>query len=166
MQDRIILVQEEPRGPSQLMEVQVILNGEGKVTLPVLATLRNDTSQKIIIKGIELVTLETLARGPITGLANAPLAELQKLSLVLYSQGWLKGLNIPLLKMNPVATPGGTFPHMYERTRFDNWTQVDWEQSYIQYSNGSVSAGSPYCVIFEIQYLKLNAAGNEINGIS
>lgn len=149
-----------------LMEVIVDTNGQAKVTLPVLATLRNDTTQNIVIKGINLITAEVLARAPVKGSVNAPLAELQKMTLVLYSQGWLKGLNIPVLRLNDQATPGGTFPHRYHPTKFNNWTQVDWEQSYLQYSNGSVSANAPYTVIFEIEYLKLNVHGGEINGLS
>ncbi len=163
---RVILVQEEPRGPSMLMEVVVDTNGQSKITLPVLATLRNDTTQNIIVKGLNLITAEVLARAPVKGTVNAPLAELQKMSLVLYSQGWLKGLNIPVLRLNDQATPGGTFPHRYHPTKFNNWTQVDWEQSFLQYSNGSTSANAPYTVIFEIDYLKLNVNGGEINGLS
>jgi len=149
-----------------LMEVVVDTNGQSKVTLPVLATLRNDTNQQIIVKGLTLITAEVLARAPTKGSVNAPLAELQKMSLVLYSQGWLKGLNIPVLRLNDQATPGGTFPHRYHPTKFNNWTQVDWEQSFLQYSNQSVSANTPYTVIFEVEYLKLNANNEVINGLS
>jgi hypothetical protein len=162
---KIILIQEEPRGPSQLVEVPVVQNGVSKVPFPDIQQLRSDTTQKVIIKGVRLVTQDTLI-GPVVAAsgANAPLAELQKLTLTLYSDGWEKGQNIPLLVLNDVATPAGTFPYRMVATKFSDWKNVDWTKSFLQYANGQVSAGAPYTVIFDVEYQRLNQFGTPITG--
>lgn len=165
--EKIILVQEEPRGPSILVEVPVLTNGQGRVTLPDVPQLRNTTDQIIIIKAMRIITADTLSRAPIGGQVAAPLAELQKLSIILYAEGWEKGQNIPLLVLNDVATPAGNIPYRQNPTKFSSWRNVDWNKSYIQYSNGTTgSANTPYSVMFDIEYVKINAAGVEIIGPS
>jgi hypothetical protein len=157
-----LLVQEEPRGPSQLYEIQVTANGQTRIPLPDVQQLRSQEGQRVIIKGIRLITPEVLARGPLSGLVTAPLAELQKISLTLYCEGWEKGQLIPLLTMNDMATPAGTFPHRYQPTRFANWQNVDWSKSFLFYSNGTSSANSPYAVLFDVLYIRLDTQGKVI----
>lgn len=79
MESKIILVQDEPRGPSQLIEVQVTANGVGRLVFPDVPQLRSTIDQTIVIKQIRLITPEVLVRGPISGLVGAPVAELQKI---------------------------------------------------------------------------------------
>lgn len=163
---QIIFVQEEPRGASQLIEVPVTGNGLQRVQFPDVQQLRSLINQRIIIKEMRLVTADTLTNGPITGLVAAPVTELQKLSLVIYCEGWEKAQFLPLLILNDMAVPGGTTPHRYSGTRFNNWSNVDWSKTYLQFSNGTASAGSPYCVMIDVVYLKINALGGEIIGPS
>jgi len=160
MADKMVLIQEEPRGPSQLIEIQVTQNGLSSVTLPIVQQLVSDTEQKIVIKGLRLVTLPELAVGPQSGLANAPLTELQKISLLLYSEGWQKGKNIPILALNDTFTEGSGIPFRNKPTKFADWTRVNWNKSELIYSNGTVVAGQPYCVIFEVDYIRLDISGN------
>lgn len=166
----IILVQEEPRGPSQLVEVPVPTNGNQKIKLPDVQQLRSQEGQVIVIKAIRLITPKVLARGMTINAVNAPLAELQKISLTLYSEQWEKGQMIPLLTLNDMAdadaTAATTVPYRNKSTRFNNWRNVDWAQSYLLYSNGTVSANSPYVVMFDVEYIKLDAKGNPIIGPS
>jgi hypothetical protein len=162
----LVLVQTEPRGPSITIEVPVSTNGRGRVPFPDVAQLRSTTDQRIIIKWARLVTADILTNAPLTGLTNAPLAELQKISLVIYAEGWEKGQSIPILALNDMSVPGGTFPHRYDQTNFSNWSAVDWPKSYLQYSSGTVSANSPYAVLLEVGYVKLDATGNVIVGPS
>jgi len=61
---------------------------------------------------------------------------------------------------------GGTFPARYQSTKFDNWENVDWSKTFLQYSNGTSSAGTPYCVMFDVEYVKFDATGKEIIGPS
>jgi hypothetical protein len=166
MADQFVFVQQEPRGPSQLIEVAVPSNGKQRIPFPDVQQLRSTTTQRIIIKGIRLITSEVLSNGPVTGNTNAPLAELQKISLVIYCEGWEKAQFIPALVLNDASTPGGTMPHRYHATRFNNWENVDWTKSYLQYSNGTSTASTPYCVMFDVEYIKLDGDGKLIIGPS
>ena len=155
-----ILVKEEPNGPSQLIEVPVPTAGQQRVNFPDIQQLRSMANQKIIIKGIDLVLAQVLSNGPITGLATAPLAELAKLSLVIYCEGWEKAQFLPILLLNSMAVPTVAIPYAQAKTKFADWSNVDWSKTYLQYSNGTVSAATPYAVLLNVQYEKLNAETN------
>ena len=102
---QIILVQDEPRGPSQLIEVPVPASVVQRVNFPDIQQLRSIVNQVIVIKAIRLITGEVLTNGPITGLTNAAVAELQKISLVIYCEGWEKAQYIPVLTLNDMVLP-------------------------------------------------------------
>lgn len=162
----IVLVQDEPRGPSQLIEVQVTTNGRQRVPFPDVDQLRSTGTQRIIVKQIRLITDIVLTNGPISGLVAAPLAELQKMSLVIYCEGWEKAQYLPLLVLNDLTDDNGGTIHRYSPTNFDNWVNIDWSKTYLQYSNGTLSANAPYCVMLDVVYTKLNNQGAEIIGPS
>lgn len=162
--NQVVLLRDEPRGPSILIEVPVTTNGQQRVVLPDVAQLRSTIDQRIIIKSIRLITAEVLTRAVLQGSVNAPVAELQKMVLTLYAEGWEKGQSIPILTLNDMTTQAGALPHRYAPTNFDNWNSVDWPKSYIQYANGTVSANTPYTVLLDVQYVKLDAKGNVIIG--
>lgn len=162
----VVFLQDEPRGPSILIEVLVTTNGKGRIPLPDVAQLRSTMDQRIIIKSIRLVTADVITHGVLIGEVNAPVAELQKMVLTIYAEGWEKGQSIPMLTLNDVALSGGSVPHRYVQTNFNNWQAVDWPKSYIQYVNGTLSANSPYVVLLDVQYIKLDATGNVILGPS
>lgn len=169
MNGDIILVQEEPRGPSQLVEVPVAVATQ-RQRLPDVQQLRSQEGQTIIIKAIRLITPKVLPNAMTIAGTNAPIAELQKICLVLYSEGWEKGQMIPLLTLNDVAdadaTTATTIPYRNQATRFNNWRNVDWAQSYLQYANGQAAANTPYVVMFDVEYIKLDAYGKPIIGPS
>jgi hypothetical protein len=162
MYDKIVLVQEEPRGPSQTIEVPVTGAASNSIPFPEIQQLKSQQGQTIIIKAMRLITQDVLTNGIITGFANAPLTELQKITLVIYCEGWQKALYLPVLTLNDVGTPGGTFPHRYHNTRFSNWQNVDWSKSFLIYSNGttSVPGEEGYCVMFDVEYIKINGNPN------
>jgi hypothetical protein len=170
MEQNIILVQEEPRGASQLVEVPVGANGLTRINFPDIQQLRSQVGQTIIIKWIRLITAKVLTNAPTVGGVVAPIAELRKVSVTLYSEGWERGQLIPLLTLNDVAdadaTTATTIPYRNHPTRFANWKNVDWSKSYLQYSNGTQSANSPYVFVFDIGYVKLDARNQEIVGSS
>lgn len=151
------MLQEEPRGPSILMEIPVATNGLGRVPLPDTAQLRSTTDVKVVLKAIRLIVDPVLTNSVLVAGVTAPFAELQKMSLTIYAEGWEKGQSIPILTLNDLNTPGTAIPFKQSPTYFDNWTSVDWPKSYISYSNGTVSAGTPYVVLLDIQYIRLNA---------
>lgn len=164
--DRITLVQEEPRGPSQLIEIPVGANGLTKVMIPDIQQLRSTAQETIVLKSLRLITAKVLTHAPLNGGVVAPRAELIKMSLVLYSEGWEKAQLIPLLTLNDNADADGavatTIPYRNRTTRFDNWQNVDWSKSFVQYSNGQPSANQPYVIVLEAEYVKINSAGKEI----
>jgi len=160
----IFMVQDEPRGPSQLIEVPVTIAGTTKLVLPVIQNLQNQVDITVVIKALRVIPDTVLALAPTQGGINAPLAELQKMSLVLYSEEWEKGQLIPLLTLVDTFTEASGIPWRARTTRLDNWRNVNWGKSYILYSNGSSAAGVPYNVIFEAEYQKFNKLGEEIKG--
>lgn len=150
--NRMILVQEEPRGPSQLVEIPVTAN-QTKVQFPDVANLRNQSDQKIIIKALRWVTPSVLTVAPDSGGANAPLTEVQKISLILYSEGWIKGQNVPLASLSDIFTEGSGEPWKSRPTKLDSWQNFDWNKCYLQFSNGTQSVGA-YTVILEVEYVR------------
>jgi hypothetical protein len=162
--DTLIFVQEAPRDASQLVEVPVLTNGLQRVNFPDVQQLRSLVNQRIIVKEIRLVTPDMLTNAPIGGQLAAPVAELQKLTLTIYCEGWEKAQLMPILILNDLG--GGLTPHRYNGTRFNNWANVDWSKTFLTYSNGTVSAGTPYSVMFDVVYLKLNKDNKEIVGPS
>lgn len=161
--DRLIFVQEAPRDASQLIEIPVPNNGVQRVNFPDVQQLRSLVNQRIIVKEMRLITVDVLTNAPVGGQPVAPTAELQKISLIIYCEGWEKAQAMPILILNDVQN---TAPHRFQGTRFNNWANVDWSKSLIQFSNGTVSAGAPYAVLIDVVYLKLDASGKEIIGPS
>lgn len=164
--DKIIMLPEEPRGASQLIECPIPAVVISKQMLPDVQNLRSMQGQDIIIKAIRLIPNTILTTSPLIGIPVAPLTELQKMSLVLYSEGWEKGQLIPLLSLIDTFTEGSGIPWRYNTVRLDNWKNVDWTKSYFQYSSGTPSSGSAYSVILEAEYIKLDSQGNPIIGAS
>ena len=148
------LVQESPRIASELIEVSVS-SGATRVSLPDVPQLRNQGDQVVVITALRLVTNKVLSKGPVTGTSTMTLTDYVKCSLVLYSNGWEKGHLIPLLTLNDVvdgdSTAATTIPYRYTATRLDNWVNVDWNKSYIQFSNGQSASGASV-VILEVEY--------------
>jgi len=151
----MMLVQEEPRGPSQLIEVDQLANGLDRLKFPDVSELRNESDQIVIIKAMRVIPAEVLTNAPTSGNPVAPLTELQKCTVQLYCEGWVKGDNIPLLEFVDMFIEGSGVPTRLRTMKLDSWRNVDWSKSYIQYSNGTLSAGAPYTFIFEVEYVKM-----------
>ena len=161
-----VLVQDEPRGPSILIEIPVTTNGQQRVPLPDISQLRSTVDQKIILKGLRLISNEVLTNGMINQNANAPATELAKMGLTIYAEGWEKGQTIPLLTLNDMQFTIGAIPFRFSSTKFSNWINVDWPKSYLQFANSTVSVGAPYVVILDCMYQRLDAQNNIIYGPS
>lgn len=164
--DTTIVFRQEPRGPSQLVEVDVLNNGRQRVPFPDIAQLRSTTEMKIVIKAIRLVTADVLTRSVVSGNVTAPVAELQKISLVIYCEGWEKAQFIPILTLNDMALPGGAIPHNYNLTSFNDWVNVSWDKCYLQYANGTLSANAPYTVMLDVQYERFDKLDRLVIGPS
>lgn len=163
--DQMLLIQEEPRGASMLIET-LVTPGQTIVTLPVVQELTSDTTQRVIIKAIRLITVAELTIAPVAGNPNAPLTELQKIVFQMYSQGWLKGNNVPLLGFNNTFTEGTGIPWRDKTTRLQNWTNFDWNKSKFVFANGTVSVAPQYNIILDVEYIRFDQNGKEIKGTS
>jgi hypothetical protein len=160
-----VILQEEPRGPSILIEVAVTTSGQQRIPFPDISQLRNTTDLKIIIKSLRLVTPQVLTNGVVNGGVCAPQSELQKMTITLYAEGWEKGQTIPIMFLNDVNNPGSAIAHKYTATNFSNWVNVDWPKSYIQFANGTTSdATTPYVVMLDCLYVRVNASNNILVG--
>lgn len=166
VQKNILFVQEEPRGASELIEIPVPAQVPGvtKQRLPDQQDLRSQVGQVIVVKAIRIITADVLAVSPLLGLAVAPLTELQKMSLTLYSDGWEKGQLIPVLSLVDIFTEASGVPWKNRPIRLNDWTNVDWPKSFITYSNGTAAVGAPYAVLLEVEYVKFDDQGKEIKG--
>lgn len=163
-QDRLILVQEEPKGPYQMIEIAVTRAGLQTVPFPDVPQLRSTGTRKIIIKGISLVTSDVLTNAPVSGNVNAPFTEIQKMTLIIYCEGWEKAQYLPLMDLNDSFFFGGNFPNSMKTMKFNNWQDVDWNKTKIQLSNGTLTVGAPYSVLLGIDYIVLNSNNEEIVG--
>lgn len=168
--NQVILVQEEPMICSELVEVIIKPTDAGLFDIPIPESqqLKSDTDQTIITKAVRLVSLDALAFGVISGFPNAPITELQKISLTLYSQGWEKGHNIPILTLNDVVGPSTGTPYRYHQQKFADWRKVAWDnRSFLKYSNGSggaVPGATGYVVMLQVDYVRINANGEIFEG--
>ncbi len=170
MSQSIILVQEEPRINSILVEILVPASVVQRVQCPDVQQLRSTTQQRIVIKSVSLVTPKVLSHGILSGLVNAPITELRKISFTIYSMGWERGQYIPILFLNNTADSDATtataIPYKNTAPRLADWESVSWDKCYLQYANTQPSVGTAYSVIVEVQYLKFDVNGAEILGAS
>lgn len=150
---------------TQLIEIPVPAVTQ-RQQLPDIQQLRSQEGQQIIVKGLSLVTPKVLTNSMTIAGTNATLAELRKMTLVLYSLGWERGQMIPLLFLNAMADGDGTtattIPYAQSNFQFDNWAQVDWPKSYLLYANGQQAAGTPYTVMLNVSYVKLDSQNQPI----
>lgn len=164
--DNTIIFRQEPRGPSQLVEVDVTVDGRQRVPFPDIAQLRSTTDMKIVIKAMRFITADVLTNSMVSGNPTCPVTEAQKISLVIYCEGWEKAQFLPLLTLNDSSFAGSAYPHIYTQTNFSDWVNVSWDKCYLQYANGTVSAGQPYTVLLDVQYERFNSRGEYIVGPS
>jgi len=169
VQKKIILVKEEPRCASELIEVPIANAAAGRVAFPDNQQLRSLINQNIIIKKIRLITAKVLTNAPTLGTATTPLADLKKLTATFYCEGWEKGHNIPVLELNDFAdgdsTAATTIPYRNNPPTFDDWRNLDWSKSFVTFANGT-TASIASALMFDVEYVKLDAQGNEIKGAS
>lgn len=164
--DQFVYLKEEPRGPSELVEIPVNANGLNRIPVPDQPLLRSTANVVVVVKSIRCIVPGVLTGGILQAQNTAPIAELQKMSLTLYAQGWEKGHYIPLLTLNDVQDQTNNPPHRYTQTNFDNWENIAWDKCYLQLAANQVTANSPYVVLLDVCYIKLDQYKNEIKGSS
>jgi len=158
MNSQVIVAQTSPRTDSYLMEIPVGSVGQSRIPMPLyIAELQSNDTTVFVLKAIRLITPAVLTHAVQNDGVNAPLAELKKMVLVLTINGQTRGFNIPIITLNDVDD--GATPFTHDLANFDDWQNIDWGKSYIQFANGQVSANTPYNVLLDIQFIRL-AKGN------
>jgi hypothetical protein len=152
---KTMLVQEEPRGPSMLIEIQKIAGVTSKLTLPDVPQLHNQPDQIIIIKAMRIIPDAVSPTSPTLGVANAPLTELVKMFFTIYSEQWEKGQLIPVPELIDIFIEGSGIPWRNRTAQFNSWKNVDWNKSFFTYANGTPSIAGAYAVLLEAEYVKL-----------
>ena len=161
--DKMLLIQEEPRGASMIIEIPVVA-AVGIVKLPVIQELTSDLTQNVVIKSLRLITDGELTNAPTIGGITAPLTELVKISLTMYAEGWQKGYLIPITSLNNTFIEGSGIPYREKTTKLNNWQKVEWNKCTLNWSNGTIAAGFPYTVLLEVEYVRFDKLGKEITG--
>lgn len=135
----------------ELVEVTVPNGQTGKVNFPSIPMLRNQSDQQIIIKNIEIFTVDEFANSQINNsVPGMPITEIQKIVLGLYVNGEETIHYIPIVKLRQINGASGGFQWNFPGV--DNLSNVDLDKSYIQFS--AASAGGTYIVPFGFTYLK------------
>lgn len=133
---------ENPNGPSQFSFLDI-------------PDLRDDTTQDIIITGLETYTVENM---PLTAEGNLTPTTAQLLNsfLVLYIDGEESVYRLPLVRLLPVFANGvATVRSNFEELDLEN-LRIVWNKSYIQLSIPFVGA-APFSYVVGVRYKKLPA---------
>lgn len=162
MHSDVILVKEEPRGPSMIVQKALAI-GDTLVNFDDVPELRNSGTKRIIIKGIRVI-IPGLAAAPFNvGTVLAPLTELQKIFLNIYCENWIKGEAIPILEFNDVFIEGSGIPFRPGSIDLNNWENLDWSKTQIQYGQGQACAVA--CTLaLTVLYVNVDNDGAEIIG--
>jgi hypothetical protein len=114
---------------------------------PDIPQLRDDTTQDIIICGLETFSVEVMPLSA-NGNAVASFAQLENSFLVLYIDGEESVRQVPFVRLNPMrqAASAGTTFNVYG-TLWTEYLKVDWNKSYVQ---AAAPYGSPLATQFSI----------------
>jgi hypothetical protein len=132
----------------ELVELVIPAGSSGtRFPYPDIPQLRDDTTQDIIICGLETFSVDAMPLSP-NGNAVATMLQLQNSFLTLYIDGEESIRQLFLPRLNPMwqtLNTGTTF-HALERIR-TKYIQVDWNKSYIQ---AATPYGAPLATQFSI----------------
>lgn len=127
-----------------------------KINYPDIPQLRDDTTQDIIVKGLESFSIESMPLSPM-GNVVATTAQLQNAFLVLYIEDEESVLYLPLIKLNAMfASLGtGTMQQQFEPTELEN-VKIDWNKTYIQFATPPANEDQ-FSIMLGVSYKKLPA---------
>jgi hypothetical protein len=136
-----------------LIELQVLDNGRIQAQFADQPQLTTLVDQEIRILAVETYTDQVLSVAP-SGLTVAPLAELQKATLMLIDDDKQKVYQYPVLGLNRIySDPGNFIPHQIDLQLFENLRKIAWTKSGCQFM--AQTANAPYSIVFGIHYEKL-----------
>lgn len=125
---------------------------------PDIPQLRDDTTQDIIICGLEAFPVDALPLAP-SGNAVMTFAQMQNSFLTLYVEGEESVRQLPLIRLNPMrqASGTGTTLNVVERLPVE-YLKVDWNKTYIQAAAPFGTVGAPntqFSIMVGVWYKKL-----------
>lgn len=143
-----------------LIELNVTTNGRQLVQFDDQPQLTTLIDQNVKILGIEVFSDQVLAIAP-SGATVAPLAELQKATLILINDDKQRVYQYPILGLNRIyADPANFVPHQNDLQLFDNLQKIAWTKSGCQFT--AVTANAPYSILFGIHYEKLDGTPQKL----
>jgi hypothetical protein len=125
---------------------------------PDIPQLRDDTTQDIIICGLEAFSVEAMPLAP-SGNTVLSFAQMQNSFITLYIEGEESVRQVPLIRFNPMrqtAAAGATF-NVVERVPVE-YLKVDWNKTYIQAAAPYGTALAPnmqFSIMLGVWYKKL-----------
>ena len=116
----------------ELVELVIPANSTGtRFPYPDIPQLRDDTTQDIVIMGLETFSVDAMPLSP-NGNPVATMADLQNSFLILYIDGEESMRQIPLVRMQPIweSLNTGLLQGVLKELDVEN-LRVDWNKSYI-----------------------------------
>jgi hypothetical protein len=143
----------------ELVELVIPAASSGtRFPYPDIPQLRDDTTQDIIICGLETFSVDALPLAP-SGNAIATFAQLQNSFLTLYIEGEESVRQVPYIRLNPMrqaSATGATF-NVVERIPME-YLKVDWNKTYLQAAAPFGTSGAPntqFSIMLGVWYKKL-----------
>jgi hypothetical protein len=143
----------------ELVELIIPAGSTGtRFPYPDIPQLRDDTTQDIIICGLETYSLESL---PLTANGNpvASFAQLQNSFLTLYVDSEESVRQVPFIRLNPMrqAAAAGTTFNVRDKVAIE-YLKVDWNKTYVQAATPYGTAIAPvaqFSILLGVWYKKL-----------
>jgi hypothetical protein len=143
----------------ELVELVIPAGSTGtRFPYPDIPQLRNDTTQDIIICGLETFSVDEL---PLTANGNAVATwpQLANSFLTLYVNSEESVRQVPLIRLNPLrqAAGGGVTFNASDKLKLE-YLQIDWNKTYIQAATpyGTILApNTQFSILLGVWYKKL-----------
>jgi hypothetical protein len=143
----------------ELVELIIPAGSTGtRFPYPDIPQLRDDTTQDIIICGLETFSVDAL---PLTANGNptASFAQLQNSFLTLYVDSEESVRQVPFVRLNPMrqAAAAGTTLNVLDKLPVE-YLKVDWNKTYVQAATPFGTAGAPvaqFSILLGVWYKKL-----------
>lgn len=156
---KIMNIVEQALKRYELVELIIPAGSTGtRFPYPDIPQLRDDTTQDIIICGLETFPVEAL---PLTANGNpvASFAQLQNSFLTLYVDSEESVRQVPFIRLNPLrqAASAGTTFNSVDKLGVE-YLKVDWNKTYVQAASPYGTVVSPvaqFSILLGVWYKKL-----------
>lgn len=143
----------------ELVELVIPAGSTGtRFPYPDIPQLRDDTTQDIIICGMETFSVDAMPLAP-SGNAVATFIQLGNSFLTLYVEGEESVRQVPFIRMNAMrqASATGTTFNVVDRLPIE-YLKVDWNKTYVQAAAPFGTSGAPnaqFSIMLGVWYKKL-----------